>query len=531
MARNRQSFIALNRQPLNLFSAVLAFYACVFLAWRTYHHWKLAVRLDTVKAAYYRYEFVELRLRTRDVALETSWKRAPMRARVLRDGVPITTIANLSEVDLRWDAARRVFIGKWPCPWNAPEGEYVPVLVDAAERGGAPLPAEIESRIETAPFRIVHRKPRPLPRRFVVLTMETAKSLAGMKIKAPDGRIRDWRGMIDWAEYVEADAFWILAGQTPGQKPGDIWVTYNFGLIPELARECRRRGLKFGVWEISYLTMSQNRLARYEYAQEVQEGRSVYTRAISLRDRKRPQDIADLLKRFRDVPEVDYLGLDYIRNALGGDELAEDFIDEMPGVRPPPEWERLTREERVVWFARKRIMRRDAAFIDAWQWWRAHRTALIVRKIKNELGDAKPLWAFTLTWDKGWHHGQDVAMFNDAGIDADALMLYEADAVQFDAMMRAWHSYVRRGDVQLLVGDVVDWPLHQRSPRGPGEFLYRSNRAAEHIYRDGPAAGLFIHDLERALWGRLGPYSTLDWMRAAREAARHFRSLPEPGTP
>ena len=80
---------------------------------------------------------------------------------------------------------------------------------------------------------------------------------------------------------------------------------------------------------------------------------------------------------------------------------------------------RLSKDERIVWLARKKIMRRDRGFIDAWQWWRAHRVAGIVRRIKAEIGDQKKLWAFTLTWDRGWHHGQDAVMMNDAGVDAD----------------------------------------------------------------------------------------------------------------
>jgi hypothetical protein len=106
-------------------------------------------------------------------------------------------------------------------------------------------------------------------------------------------------------------------------------------------------------------------------------------------------------------------------------------------------------------------------------------------------------------------------------------MLYEANASQFEDMMTAWHDYVRHGDVQLVVGDVVDWPLHQQSSKGPGEFTYRMERAMRSIYQDGYADGIFIHDLGRGLWGRLGPYSTMDWMRAAKSTAAYFRSLPD----
>jgi hypothetical protein len=84
---------------------------------------------------------------------------------------------------------------------------------------------------------------------------------------------------------------------------------------------------------------------------------------------------------------VDWVGLDYIRNAAGGYELVDDFVAEMPGVSVPQEWRRLTRDERMTWLARKKIMRRDMAFVEAWEWWRARRVALIAREIKARLGN------------------------------------------------------------------------------------------------------------------------------------------------
>jgi hypothetical protein len=212
---------------------------------------------------------------------------------------------------------------------------------------------------------------------------------------------------------------------------------------------------------------------------------------------------------------------------LGGYELIDDFFQDMTWIPRPSNWDKLSRTERIIWFARKKIARKDMDFISAWEWWRAHRVGLIVHQIHEDIGQEVPLWAFTLTWEKGWQHGQDPVMMNDAGVDMDALMLYEATAPQFEDMVNAWHNYIRRGDAQLIVGDVVDWPLHQRSPRGPGEFTYRLEHAIRYIYQDGPAGGIFMHDLARALWGRLGPYSTLDWMQAARDLAIHFHSLPE----
>lgn len=503
---------------LGLFLGLLAMYAVIFAARGWWRQWARAVHLQAAQTIYNHDGLVEIRLWTRDPGLNALWDEHPPVVEVKRGREVLTTIAGLREVRLSYDDASATWIGRWPCPWNAESGEYDLTLA----RGGEGLGDRLDSR----PFRIVYRHPKALPKGFAVATLETVVPLRNVVVVSPTGEKKDWTGLLDWVQYIGADTFWMLGGQTPGDQPGETWVSYNLPMIPIIARECHRRGIKFGVYAECYLTMSTERLPRYQYALEVKDGHTVPTRAISLNDPHRPDDVAALLKSFAAIPEVDYVGLDYIRNALGGYELADDFYKEMPGVLPPPEWPRMSLEEKSVYFARKKIMRRDMAFIDAWQWWRAHRVAGIVRHIRAEVGGDKPLWAFTLTWHRGWQHGQDAVMMNDAGVDADALMLYQADRDQFEALVKDWHSYVRRSDVQLVVGDVIDWPLHQRSPDGPAEFGGRMREAIDRIYQNGPASGVFFHDLGRAVWGsRLGPWGAKGWLEEARKVTVYFRSV------
>ena len=506
-----------------LFFVLAACYAVFFLVRWGWMNWDRSVRLETARAEYGHDEFVDICLRTRDAALRRSWRENPPEVAVTKDGRPVATIAGLRRLRLH-EADAGLWSGRWPCPWNAAPGEY------GLELSGA---AGLADRLAVRPFRISRRRPWPLPCGFAVMTLEYDQPLAGLRVPAPDGKAKDWRGLLDWVQYVGADAFWVLGGRSPGRRPGEVWQSANFPVFPAMAAECRRRGIKFGIYVQCYLTQSDSeRIPGYEYAREVRDGKSVLTRAVSLRDGRRARDVAELLKRFRDIPGVDYLGVDYIRNALGGVELVDDFYADMAGVVPPPrEFSALTPEERMVYFARKKAMRKDMAFIDAWQWWRAHRVAGIIRRIRAEVGGATPLWAFMLTWNKGWQHGQDAVMFNDAGVDAEALMLYEADSAQYAAILSDWSRYARRGDAQLMVGDVVDWPLHQRSPDGPREFYRRMARAMDGIYADGPARGVFVHDLGRALRGRLGPWSTRDGLDAARDAIRHFKAAQPPPAP
>jgi hypothetical protein len=297
-----------------------------------------------------------------------------------------------------------------------------------------------------------------------------------------------------------------------------------------LGAECHRRGIKLGVWAMCYLVAgSPEHSPHYQYAWEYDRGHLIDghskpgRRSISILDPKRPHDIASLISSWAALPEVDYVGLDYVRNALGGYESAEEFVEEMK-IAAPSGWNHWSREERMMWVARKKVARKDAHFIDAWQWWRAHKVAsTILRPIREAVGNRKPLWVFTLSWEKGWQHGQDPLMFRDAGADMDAVMLYECDKGQFNDLIQEWERYLQAGQVNLLAGDCVDWVLHQRDPAGPAEFKRRILEGYYHLNRGGPVKGVFIHDLLRALRGRTGPWGTQGWMEAAAQVVNEVK--------
>ncbi|MFH1238593.1 MAG: hypothetical protein V1653_00610, partial [bacterium] len=104
-------------------------------------------------------------------------------------------------------------------------------------------------------------------------------------------------------------------------------------------------------------------------------------------------------------------------------------------------------------------------------------------------------------------------------------MLYEADKSQFNELIKEWNSYVKEGQVNLVVGNQVDWEVHQTTvnPAGPEEFYNRLVRGATQIYQDSPVKGIFCHDLSRIIWGRIGPYSSLEWAVAGGTAFSQLR--------
>jgi hypothetical protein len=119
-------------------------------------------------------------------------------------------------------------------------------------------------------------------------------------------------------------------------------------------------------------------------------------------------------------------------------------------------------------------------------------------------------------------------MMRDAGIDMDAIMLYEADERMFAGLVGQWGAYAKRDQLNIIVGDTIDWNLHQKTlnPSGPESFIDRTLRAARGFHTDGkPVRGAFFHDIIRAIWGRKGPYRSIEWMLAAGHAITEIRRL------
>ncbi len=489
-----------------------------------------SIVLEPTKREFSHDEFIQYVVRVRPPWLKKRMRESPLTAQPIREGIPVSTIAGQTSMTLAYDRSRQGWVGSWPCPWNAPEGRYQIQLSTTS------LPEVAGLKVRTVPFKIIGRKPAPVKNKFAVLTVEDLTDLRAIHWTGPDGQKGDWRVLVDWAEHIGADALWILSADSGGYSarlPEDNpWNARSPSTLRMLGRECHKRGLKFGVWAMCYLVggnpdKSPNYLYSWEYeGGTLVDGRTKSgRRAISILDPKRPRDIGRLLSEWAALPEVDYVGLDYIRNALGGFEMVDEFVQDMK-VPLPPGWRSYSKTERMMWLAKKKVARKDSDFVDAWQWWRAHKASSVIRTVASLLGGEKPLWVFTLSWEKGWQHGQDPIMFRDAGADLDAVMLYECDKKQFASIIHDWETYLDASQVNLLAGDCIDWPLHQKDPSGPEEFKRRVLTGYQRLGRNGPAKGVFIHDLLRAIRGRTGPWGTQKWMETSAQVIADMKSRP-----
>jgi hypothetical protein len=482
-------------------------------------------------------QFVDIRLTVPSPGLRAALAKRELWIWVERDGARVPTVGGTEKLRLRFDDGLGAWQALWPCPWNAPDGEYQ-VRMDTA-----PFAAEGAPAPRAEPFRVVSRPFEPVTPGLGVLTLEDLGGLGN--IVSPDGTRRGAAALVDWVEFMGADALMVQGAESSGYQrklPAEFpWYTRPEKDIRALGRECHARGLKFGVYLLCFLVGGPpENTPDYAYGWDYREGRLLHgpemktRRGISITDPKRAQDIVNMLKVWRDMEEVDIIGLDYIRPVFGGYELAMDFASKMP-VDPPPGWDGFSEHQRMLWLAKTRLLPPtlemrgvgNYKFIDKWFWYRAHRSAQVVRAIKAGVGDQKPLWAFTLSWEKGWQHGQDPVMMRDAGIDMDAIMLYEANTEQFGALVKQWNDYVKQSEVNLVVGDVVDWNLHQKTmnPAGPEDFYNRNMKAVKEFHADKPVRGLFIHDFTRARRGRIAPYTMKEWLLAGGAAITSLRSL------
>jgi hypothetical protein len=402
--------------------------------------------------------------------------------------------------------------------WNQVEGDY-----EIAVYYG-------EHRLDTnAPLTFsLLRKPIPESESGLsIVDLEMNRSITGRKYINPDGTRSDYKAILEWARFMDADMLWILAGETTTfhgkMKDSSPWDEGPLENLRLLKASAAQYDIDIGAYIMSFYVPGPDGIPeRYKPGIGYNgENDTLYrARHISLACEMRIQDMIELARKFQEDSQIHYIGFDFIRTGrVDGYELV-DFVVEETGIETPGYWEELDRSERIKWFARKIEIERNSLIIEKWRWWRAHRVAEIVKHVIDEAGITKPVWVYTLGWNHGKEHGQDPVMFFDAGVSYDAVMLYEASQSQFARLLKQWNSYIDADQGNILVGSCVDYKLLDSDKlTPPEEFFRRNTEAYKHISRGGFAKGIFFHDIARAFWGRKGRYRFMDY------AAAHMSSV------
>ncbi len=512
------------------------------------------LELEVEGRQFLRYQLVPITLRLQDPQGRPLVTDQPPVMTVWFNGEPVTTVGNLQKLQPRYRRDKQDYVCNWPVPWMAKPGTYLvqarTELKNPAEWRWAEEPTESRAITKPKPppepegevlctaqamIEVVQRTPPPFPVGTCFATWEM--DFPNGPVTKPRGGKGDWRAIVDWCEYMGADTL-LFRGAYTSTAAGALsrkqsFIQANLNAVPALAAEAHHRGLRFGAWAIAYETLPFGTNAGkppYQYAQDISRstGQTKELEFISLLDQQRPQDLAAFAAQMQADPNVDFIGLDYMRSDRGGYEMTDAFTGDMP-VELPLNWPRFTQKQRWQFMATKieKEWQTDRNFYDQWNWWRAHKGAEIVQGIIQQAQLRKPLFIFVLSWRHGEQHGQDPAMFNDAGAAALLPMLYQMPSKQhFEWTMKSWADYMTPGQANLAPGDQVDYFWHQKSlnPAGP-ELMYQRLMEAQKrmIYQDKPV-GLFWHDISRAaVKGRLGPYPGSEWALAGAAAFSQLR--------
>jgi hypothetical protein len=408
-------------------------------------------------------------------------------------------------------------------------------LPDFNERAGTYEAAVHTAGGETlpyrAPFTIKKRQLAPVKKGLAVVDLELNASVRRKSFVSPDGTKKDCSALLEWVKHMDADALWILSGETTGfqarsefEDPWDQGPLDNLAALKALAPKF---DVDIGAYIMCFYVPGDYGVPpRYEPATGYYGSTDTLYRAkhISLDSERRILDIIELARRFQTDPEVHYIGFDFIRTGkTDGYELAEDVVHDT-NARTPDSWASFSREEKIRWFARKIEVEKDPLVIEKWRWWRAQKVAQIIKRVIEEAGITKPVWVYTLGWNHGKEHGQDPVMFFDAGVTIDAVMLYEASGEQFKNLLPQWKSYLRAQDGNIIVGNCVDEKLLDSDTLTPPDELFRRNvEGYRNIMQGGLARGVFFHDLSRAFWGRRGAHSTMEYATAFQSSVYSLR--------
>jgi hypothetical protein len=519
------------------------------------------LELSTDATWYFRHCLVTVTLRITDPQGRVERPAQPPEIFVSHHGQVVETVGGTDRLKPRWDPAQNAYVAYWPVPWNANLGVY---QVETRYRLAQPAawrwetPEEQQRRLKReklrkdkkaksdevageafcvarTSFTIRGAQPPALPAGMCAATWEEMLPDEGVRMRRPNGQMGDWRAIFEWCAFMGADTLWVRGAVTSAATSrltmDQPFVPSNLQLIPKLAAEAHRRGLKFGAWAMAFNTLpeqpaSNARKPPYQWAKDISRstGQVQDTSFVSFLDQRRLEHLAKFLAAMQADPNVDQVGLDYMRTEPGY-ELTDRFASKMP-VPLPPTWAKMKTEERWRYVAQRVEppgCYQHAEFYDAWNWYRAHLGAEIVARLIQRSGLKKPLWVFNLSWHHGAQHGQDPLMFNDAGVSIIAPMLYQTDVRQFDEfILRDWPRYVRAGQVNLACGDQLDNYWHQQL--GPAELYRRMVRAHNEFLRDGKTMGAFFHDISRAaMVGNPGPYPATEWALAGGAAFSKIR--------
>lgn len=509
-----------------------------------------SLTLSPSKPAYWRYEVVEWKVLSTDPQITPS-KVPLLELQVNSARGPVATSAGRLRFPLRADEACGCWLGSWPIPWNPDLGEYTaevrrpetwvdeteeeeveedldPVYQGPASLEDFRLPAQ-GAPLATARFQVAGRQPLTLPKGFSVMTLEPGKH-GFRNFKGVEGEAPHWSHIIDWAKWMHADSFWQCVGETAlwRKRVADNypWNLADLKMAAPLAALAHQQGLTYGAYMLTFIVLGDFKQADYDFTTGyVPSTGLLYKKPfVSMDDTRRHDDLVWMLKTLEATPDLDYIGLDYVRCDFGGLEFTDAFLKDM-SLRLSDELEQGPFEGRQKWLGSIIVGHRDPVVEEMWQWWRSHKVGTVVRRLLDDAAVTKPVWVFSLGWKEGHQHGQDPFMLIDAGISFNAPMFYEANDRQYPAMLKSWKDYLAHGDDSLVLGQPVDGRLLGEAPgiSGPEKHFQRQMEALSLLGPLTTSLGFFWHDIGRAMSGGRSHFTAREWAVAGAASFTRLR--------
>ncbi len=465
------------------------------------------------KKSYYRYEIVRFIL---------AGKIDPSKFYVIIYKDKEALSSYFGPMKLTFSGSRKESYASWISGWRTETGSFSAVLFYL----GKP--------VITRNFEVIARKPPDFKKTLSLLNLEYNQPVIKRTIfNSRFKKIDFLSGLLDWMNYGNIDAFFTLAGETTGwgninkEKP---WEYYPLKNLEMIGKELSASNKLVGAYIMCFYTPKNGwEKAGYNPALGIRRDNNNIILSsgnfISFNDKKRFDDIVSLAKYLNNLDYVDFIGFDFLRfGELTGYENADEFTRDM-NVEIPSGWESYTLSDKIIWLGRRLQDNENSAIKEQWNLWIAHKTADFIYRVRKAAGITKPIWVFTLGWDHGREHGQDPFFFQDAGVFADFVMLYEASPDMFEAMKKSWAGYLSDEKLNYIPGNQIDSIIlkscHGNNP--VEEYYYRLKLAAH--YSPNFSKGVFIHDISRAFWGRLGDYSYLEWLVSGLSSSSYTRWL------
>ena len=302
------------------------------------------LKLNVAKDNYYSFEIVKYNLISKEIVNIND-----LSIYVTRNKYVFPNVGGNNDYFFKYK--NNVIYGTAALGYNPPPGKYTIIVKSKSNPDWKGV---------STSFNLLKRQVPEIPKGFSIVNMEYTVFLKNIKVQGIDGKLGNYKNIAKWVKFMGADAFWMLVAQTTGWHktitPTEPWVKGGFKNLDLLAPVMKKNGIKVGAYIMSYFTPANGKKKAGYEASLGYDGKTDKIEDslhISLNDEKRIQDIIALAKKFNANPQVDFIGMDFIRTGRAdGYEMGPLVVEDM-NIKTPSAYDDYSYLEKVKWFAKR----------------------------------------------------------------------------------------------------------------------------------------------------------------------------------